>query len=421
MNKYREIVGRINYWLFGAVVVLLPFPQIFLRYATVLWLVSWLLEGRWLSKPQSLRENKMAIPFILFGLWYVWRIVSGLWADDLAAWSWQMERYLTFGLIVPIGIWGVNKYYDWRQLGKALTISCVAAIPFYLIVMTVLYYHREIIDQLNWVADWNYGVRNWNSFFINNISVLKHRLFLCSVEILGALMALLVWKEKRWFQVLLILTMLASIPMTGSRQSILTIAAMIVAGVIYLLPQQYRLRYGIGILLIGILAGGAVLRFHPRMQGFDIRAVTEMRTISPDHDVRFNIWGVALQQPTDYIRYGLGAGQSTNYMLARYQETGCDYYYEKQYNTHNQYLEETMEIGLFGMLFFVLAWLVIPFCAQKKGRFIAILFVLLYLLNMFTDCMFGRFDGIILWAVYMLLIYQTSREDTVACDRPTPA
>lgn len=421
MNKYREIVGRINYWLFGAVVVLLPFPQIFLRYATVLWLVSWLLEGRWLSKPQSLRENKMAIPFILFGLWYVWRIVSGLWADDVAAWSWQMERYLTFGLIVPVGIWGVNKYYDWRQLGKALTISCVAAIPFYLIVMTVLYYHREIIDQLNWVADWNYGVRNWNSFFINNISVLKHRLFLCSVEILGALMALLVWKEKRWFQGLLILTMLASIPMTGSRQSILTIAAMIVAGVIYLLPQQYRLRYGIGILLIGILAGGAVLRFHPRMQGFDIRAITEMRTISPDHDVRFNIWGVALQQPTDYIRYGLGAGQSTNYMLARYQETGCDYYYEKQYNTHNQYLEETMEIGLFGMLFFVLAWLVIPFCAQKKGRFIAILFVLLYLLNMFTDCMFGRFDGIILWAVYMLLIYQTSREDTVACDRPTPA
>ena len=26
-----------------------------------------------------------------------------------------MERYLTFALIVPIGIWGLNTNYDWKQ------------------------------------------------------------------------------------------------------------------------------------------------------------------------------------------------------------------------------------------------------------------------------------------------------------------
>lgn len=407
MNKYREIVGRINYWLFGAVVVLLPFPQIFLRYATVLWLVSWVLEGRWLRKPLSLRENKMAIPFILFGLWYVWKIVSGFWSADQAAWSWQMERYLTFGLIVPVGIWGVNELYDWRQLGKALTISCIAAIPFYLIAMTILYHHREIIDQLQWVADWNYGVRNWNSFFINNVSVLKHRLFLCSVEMLGAVVAILVWKEKKWIWMTMVPVMLSSIFLTGSRQAILTMAAMLVVGIICAIPHKYRLRYGIGIVLLGLLAGGGMLRLHPRMQEFNLHAITEMRDVSYEHDVRFNIYGCALQQPSDYLAYGLGAGQSTAYLMEKYQEKGFDYYILKHYHAHNQYLEELMEIGIPGLLLFLLAWLSIPVCARKEHRTFALLFFTMYGMNMLTDCMFGKFDGIVLWAfgmVYLLLV-----------------
>ena len=421
MNKYKTIIERVNYVLFAALVFLLPFPQVFLRYAIVLWLVAWVLEGRWLHKPKSLKRNTMVIPFLLFALWYVWRIASGLWAADHAAWSWQMERYLTFGLMVPVGIWGVNERYNWKQLGRVFTIGCVAAVPIYLIILTPLYFHREIIDQLNWVAEWNYDVHSWYSFFANNISVLKHRLFLCSIEILGAAMALQVWKEKKWLLTGMLPVMLAAIPLTGSRQSILTLAALAVIGLIYLLPKRYRMRYGIGIVLLGVLLGGAVLKFHPRMQEFHLKDITQMRTISPDHDVRLNLWGIALQQPSDYLWHGLGAGQSTNYMMERYQEMGCDYYYQKEYNTHNQYLAELMEIGIFGLLFFVLAWLSIPLCAKNKGRLNALIFSTLYLLNMFTDCMFGRFDGIVLWAVWMVLIYQISRADGVADDRLTPA
>ena len=109
MNRYQDIIGKVNYGIFLATVALLPFPQILLRYMCVLWIIAWLLEGRWLSKPMSLRENKIAIPFILFGLWYIWKIVSGLWASDYDAWAWQMERYIAFGMIIPVGIWGVNK------------------------------------------------------------------------------------------------------------------------------------------------------------------------------------------------------------------------------------------------------------------------------------------------------------------------
>ena len=91
-------------------------------------------------------------------------------------------------------------------------------------------------------------------------------------------------------------------------------------------------------------------------------------------------------------------------MTERYRDAGFTHYAEVQYHPHNQYLEELIEIGLGGLLLFVLAWVSVPLCAQKKGRRTAVLFTTLFMLNMFTDCMFGRFCGIALWAAGLLFI-----------------
>ena len=404
MSRYQNIVGKINYGLFLTVVALLPFPQLPLRVACVLWIVAWALEGRWLSKPKPLKDNPMAIPFILFGIWYAWRALSWFWSADHAVWSWAMERYMTFGLMVPVGIWGVNDRYNWRTAGKVLVWSCVAAVPIYLALTTTLFYHREIIDTLQWRADWNYATDNWFVFFTDNISAIKHRLFLCSVELLGVVMAGQIYKEKKWLSGILILTMLSIIPLTGSRQSILTVAALLTIGFLCEMPKRFRLRYGIGVLLLGMIIGGSLLKMHPRMQYFDFTDAKEMRHIDDDHDIRFNIWGAALQQPKDYLWHGLGAGQAKEYIRQKFEKAGYSHIGTQNFHPHNQYLEEWMEIGIFGLLFFLLAWISIPLCAKEKGRQTAILFLTIFGFNMLTDCMFAKFCGIGLWAVAMLFI-----------------
>ena len=421
MKKYKDIMGRINYGVFLLTVALLPFPQIALRYAVVALGVTWLLEGRWL---QGFKDSKILspkghdyltksnfqgfkdsilnsqfsilnykLPFLLFGLWIGWRALSGLWAADHGAWSWQMERYLTFVCILPIGIWGLNEHYDWRTAGKVLAWSCVVAVPIYIVLMTTLYYHREIIDALQWKADWDYSCTDWYTFVTTNISHVKHRLFLCSVALMGAVSAVQVWREQKLKLAILLPVILSIIPLTGSRQSI--ISGLVLAGIsiLYLLPQRHRLWSGIALLVGVLLLGGGLYLLHPRTQSSD-----EFDAIRP------TVWSVALQHPSDYLLTGVGAGQSTEYLVERYQEAGLTTYADKRIHAHNQYLEELIETGVIGLLIFLLAWISIPLCANKKGRRTAILFSTLYILNMFTDCMFGMFDGIALWAVSMLLI-----------------
>ena len=409
MNRYQDIVGKISYGLFLTIVVLLPFPQICLRYACVLWFIAWLLEGRWLRRFQW-SVFSFQIPFILFGLWYVWKTISGFWAADHAAWSWQMERYLTFLLMVPVGIWGVNRYYNWKTAGRVLVISCIAAVPLYLMWMTALFYHPEWTANMSFQEPWIQH-ENWFTFVSENISHFKHRLFLCCVELFGCIIACQLYRRRWAILIPSLIVMLSMIPLTASRQSILSAIVLGVGIAIYALPQAKRLKYSVGIIAVGLIAVWGFIHFHPRIQQVDIHDFTEMRTLSYDHDIRFNIWGAALQHPQDYLAYGIGAGQSKNYLGEKYQEAGFDYYALEKFHAHNQYLEELMEIGLPGLLLFLLAWLSIPICAKKEGRQTAVLFTILFMLSMCTDCMFGKFDGIALWAIGLVFILlQTNAE-----------
>lgn len=401
MNQYKHIMGRINYGLCLAVVALLPFPQLFLRWAIVLWFITWFLEFRWLKHvPFTIHH----IPFILFGAWFGFKLLSGLWASDIAAWSWQMERYITFWLLIPVGLWGVNEQYNWTTIGKVLIFSCVAAIPIWLLWMTAIYLHPE------WVPTWALQEpwiqhSDWWTLFSENISHFKHRLFLCSIELFGAIIAFRLYWKRLKILIPTLMVMLSIIPLTTSRQAVLTAVVLIALGCIFCLPSKRRWVYGTSVALAGIAIGIAILTTNPRMKSVHLSDLTEMREMSYNHDIRYNIWGAALQHPSDYLAHGIGAGQSPAYMGEQYAEAGFNYYSRQRFHAHNQYLEELMEIGIPGLILFLLAWISVPLCAPKKGRRMAILFTTLFMLNMFTDCMFGKFCGIALWAVGMVMIF----------------
>ena len=405
IHKYQYAIGQINYTLFMVVVALLPFPQIFLRYACVAWIFTWLLEGRFCNKP-NIQDWRKMVPFLMFGGWYIWKIISGIWADNIDNYAWQLERYMTFGLIVPVGIWGVNEHYNWKQICKVLVVSCIAAAGVYLFTLFWVYNQRIFNYEIGSVSLQNMTLE----FFADKISYFKHRLFLCSVEILGIMSLLYIRKDimkvhgivkGRIMIAMGLIVMVALILATGSRASIISGIALLTIWSLYKLPIR-RVRYKIAFLLLACGIGLFALSQHPRMENFNYEQLFSIRKTNQIDNIRLNIWRTALDTPKDYSLYGLGAGQSFQYLQNKYIEQGLNRY--QNFNSHNQYIEEWIELGIPGLIFFILAWLSLPYCTQKRARKSAIMLVTLYALNMLTDCMFGRFDGIALWCVWMILI-----------------
>ena len=392
MKRFTDIAAAGNYYLFMAVVALLPFPQIFLRYACVLWFLAWVLEGRWLPNQHSafsIQQSAFsiqhsAIPFLLFGLWYGWKLLSGLWAADTMAWAGEMRRYIAFGVMIPVGIWGVNERYDRRQLGKVLVIGCLCAAVFYPVLLTVLLHHREIIDATNWVAPWDYSCLEWLPFYQINLSHVKYRLFLDSVEILGIIMATGLWfNERRWLWLVVSAVLTGSILLSGSRQALISLVVIAIMGLFFLLSRRLKWYYTAGIVVTALMVGGMVIALHPRIRTVDVLS-----------DERVQIWQSALQQPQDYLWGGLGGGQDG-------VPLHCGH-------CHNQYLQELRELGIFGLVLFVLAWLSVPLCAPKEQKHLALLFAVLFACNMCTYCMFAKFCGVALWAVGMIFVFLTN-------------
>ncbi len=417
LEQYQSVIGRANWVLFLVAVASIPFPQVCSRYALVAWIVAWVLELRWVSITNlkaQIANYKIILPILLFGVWYLWRAISGLWSADHRAWGFMMERYMTYGLLIPVALLGVNDYYGWRKAAKVFVIACAISVIYYIVFFTILTYHPDWIKALGY-EKWNYTVSNWWRNFMENCSCIKHRLYWCTTQILAAVLAFEVWDGKegntkrntiiKW---ILVLVILSALPLTGSRQSVFTLAGVLVIAVISLLPHKHRVLYSIGIVTVGIAIGCSILFTHPRMK------VIFSEPLSIEHltkyESRLGIWSIALSEPKDYVLFGLGGGQSVGYLNQQYDKYKARTYKERNYHAHNQYLEELMELGVFGLIFFIIAWLSVLICSKGKGKQTAVYFVTAFGLIMITDCAWGKFDGIALWAVMMLIILLQSRE-----------
>jgi O-antigen ligase len=233
------------------------------------------------------------------------------------------------------------------------------------------------------------------------------------VELLAACVAVKLYRQTPWKMVAVIVPIVIFCLLCGSRQILLTMIVLGLVMTLWELPKASRKRYGIVVGVAGLVLAGSVLCLHPRMRDFHPQTSMEMQDNAQDNFARLKIWKAALMTPGDYVAYGLGAGQSTPYLEARYQELGLDSYAQAHYHAHNQYLEVLMELGIGGLLLFLLAWLSVPFCAGEYSRKPAIVFTLLFLLNMCTERMFGMYDGIALWAVGLLFF--------IAIDQSAPS
>lgn len=418
MATYRNIISKANYLLFLAVLFCLPFPQIGLRYLIVAWGISWLLEGRWLSRPERIQNigngwerhwpSSMVYPCLLFALWFVWECVSVLWASDQALACAQLERHLAIPFLFPVVVWGVNELYDYRRIRQVLVYGALAAVPVYFFTLFWVYNHACVEHVSKHLPVQVMPI----DFFADGVSALKHRLFLSSAEILGIIAACYRRKElsrayglvEGWLITIVeVAAMCALVVATGSRASLFAGVALAGVATIEHTPQKYKSWAVSGALILAILMSICVIKLHPRMQDFEWQHL-RLEKMDASRNARLNIWSMALDEPKDYLWQGLGAGQSPQYLQQRYAAHGYTSYVNSAFDSHNQWLTELLELGIFGLALFFIAWISPVFFARNRQKQTAAYLLTLFMINMLTDNMFGRFDGIAIWCVWMMLI-----------------
>lgn len=409
LDKYQNIIQKTNYTFFIALVCALPFPTRFSLYAWGGWIVTWLLEGRYLHK-ENIIWKKGLIPIIGITILLIWEAISYIWAIDKIDASNALGRHLSYIALPPISIWGVNNQYDWKKIAKWFVISCIASIFIYGIYLHIIQFWKYIYTTHQIPAP----VLSWE-WFGYHISPIKHRLYYANILNLGIIALWLIrpWKSSTHhykkirivFFVVALLILITGIAWSGSRSNILVLIAIGGIAIIQSLQKRARILVSLATCIIGTMLVALVFKVHPRFESLDLTHILERASYPTEQiEPRINIWYAALQNPKDYIWHGVGVGCNTEYLKSIYTSLQWDHFYERGYNTHNQYLGILINLGIFAAIFFLLIWLLYPLWYNGKTKHIATLIVITIGSNMLTENILDRIDGVIVTCVSMLTI-----------------
>lgn len=392
--SYRNIIGKINYALFFFALVGLVLPPHYGNMLWLLWLSSWLLEGRWLQQT-NMRFGKSAIPVLLMVIYLAWALLSMLWAPDMQCAIHAVTRYATLPFLLLVFSYGLNENYRDMRFLETFVKACVFIVPAYYFMVhcavhrdIVLYSQGEPVPPFHLVFDHGYS------------SAIKHRLFFCMVLTLGLICIPAIYNRTanryaRWSRLLTLgiaaAVILVGICFTGSRASLLTGVVLFAVALL----DRYADRHHWWVILLvalGLLAAlFVVVKCQPRMR--DVAT-----------DPRVSIYKSAVIHASEVPFVGLGIGQQKQFMLDNYEDDNYRLGLQRGFNTHNQYIGTYFELGIIGLLLLLAAFISIPFCFTGRARHIGLLFCLMYLINMFTDDVFERFDPLTTLYVFMIVI-----------------
>jgi O-antigen ligase len=121
-------------------------------------------------------------------------------------------------------------------------------------------------------------------------------------------------------------------------------------------------------------------------------------------NTRAAIWTCAMEVWRAQPLLGTGIGDKNDELRKKYEEKNFWYALTTNKNTHNQYLDILMSMGIAGLIIFLTCYFIYPFrIFYKKRQIFPVMLFLLLVICLITENMFGRYQGIVLLALILPL------------------
>lgn len=425
--NFQNRIGQLNYLLFLLLLMVLPYHWRLIQYVWIAWMISWVLEGRWLHKPVLDADRKKGLVlYIGLVVWLLWEMLSSLWSLSPASTWAQVGRHINLAVMIIPALWGVNQHYNKTTILRTLVLSGIASVVVYM--MLRLWIPNYAIAINKWET-FNYDVIDpWGFHFYRNIDwlhmddllfTIKHRLYytvFLAMSIAAAWYLRHEWAQRYGkalagvFVALTTIVLSVTVYWTGSRAGLINLIVLAALALITAVKGWRRWVVAGSTIVVTAAVLVGLIHFHPRFQllqhdnllslfSFDAQDVTNTAA-----DPRIAIWHTALESPKDYLCHGIGAGCTAEYLTHHYEQYGWTEYVQHRYNSHNQVLCEAIELGGLAALLFLALWCAFPWTQKKSARRGALYVSTILVLSMMTENFLSGIEGIVTVCVALLLV-----------------
>lgn len=363
-----------------------------------LMLLNWLVEADFKNKFKIILKNKFALLFIAF---YLLHLIGLLYTQNLDSGFFDIQVKLSI-LLFPL-LFGSRSMND-GQIKKIFFAFIAGGI---LCSLTML--SRAIFTYFA------YGESN---FFYMAFSFLLHPgylsmyLNLCVAWLLVKIFTnpFLKYKHSTFFSYLIIAFFSFIIILLSGKIGLITMFLQYIGFLIYFIISRKKYLSGISGILIIATSIYLVLSFVPEVNGRISRAITVITSPTTNLSdaestaVRLLVWKAANQVISDNLIIGTGTGDAKDELMKEYEKRGMTGALEHKLNSHNEYYQVFVALGLIGFIL-LLSNLMFPLSfAFKTSNVIYLLFLLIIIINFFTESMLETQAGVMFYAFFNSLL-----------------
>lgn len=190
--------------------------------------------------------------------------------------------------------------------------------------------------------------------------------------------------------------------------------------IVYIIVTQKRYKLGITLLLAIIISCAGLFTLVPSVfNRLKVAAEvvskdkTEIKEVGESTSDRLLIWRASNEIIKDNFYTGVGTGDVKDVLLEKYKERNLWYSYEHKLNTHNQFLQTFIALGVLGFLA-LLASLFVPLMyAIKRKNMIHVFFILIVFFNILVESMFENQAGVVFYAFFSSFLLMVSYKKTI--------
>jgi len=122
---------------------------------------------------------------------------------------------------------------------------------------------------------------------------------------------------------------------------------------------------------------------------------------------RIFVWKASFEVIKENLIFGVGTGDSRDKLMEKYLEKNMKTEYEFGLNSHNQFLNTAVSVGIIGLVVLILCFLMPFYHGWKQKELLLVGFVVVVSMNLLFESMFERQSGVIFYVFLNTILCST--------------
>jgi len=399
-------------------VIILPVYVHILPLIMILWVISWILENRSRLNKEITTNNKAAVLFFLFILFFLWQVAGLFLSESLNTGFERLVKRLSFLLFPLVLFYPGSKIIKNIEIIFRLFAICTFA---YLVYCFGNALHNSLIIQHhNWIFNPHPAEYDYENFFFGaRLSYPVHPSYLAMYIVVSVLISfetlfdnsLSLFIRGLWLGMTFVFVLV--IYLLSARAGIL--AALIIFPIYFLFKiyAKYPKRSWLIVLVIFAVILVFIAKKNERVNSSIEGISKENINKTLNNDPRLLIWKSALGVVRKNLIFGVGTGDASDKLKEEFVSRGYIDGYYNNLNAHNQFLEILVENGLIGLILFLSILAYMAYMAINKQNILLGLFIITTIVFFIFETMLNRLAGVSFFGLFsFLLIYAKKNKQT---------